>query len=257
MNIHIDTLGHGPDLVLLHGWGLDSGVFEPLCAPLARRYRLHLVDLPGYGRSREIVVPETVDDLVAALVKATPIGASWLGWSLGAQLSLLAARRAPGHIGRLVLVAATPCFVAREGWPCAMAPDTFRAFADGLRQDWRGTLTRFIGLMAADPRSDREQLRELRARLLARGEPTGEALARGLNWLRENDLRGGLPAVTAPVLWLQGERDRLVPPAAAAGIAGWRPRDRVRVIAGAGHAPFLSRPGEFLDELASFLAEAA
>ena len=51
--MHIETLGHGPDLVLIHGWALHGGVFAPLAERLASRFRLHLVDLPGHGYSRD------------------------------------------------------------------------------------------------------------------------------------------------------------------------------------------------------------
>ena len=282
--VHVEQLGQGPDLVLLHGWGLHAGVWESLRAPLARRYRLHLVDLPGYGRSRDIDPPATTEELAAALVQQTPAGAIWLGWSLGAQIALLAAHRSPEHVHRLVLVAATPCFVARTNWPMAMAPDVFNDFSSGLPQDWRATLTRFLGLMVADPRQDREMLQALRVTLMSRGEsanarslargprtrvpgvppitsPIGEpataALAGGLEWLRHNDLRPLLVAIRQDTLLFQGDRDRLVPSSATAALAAMLPNARVCLVEGAGHAPFLSHPDLFLSRLETFLAEAA
>ncbi|OGI40924.1 MAG: pimeloyl-[acyl-carrier protein] methyl ester esterase [Candidatus Muproteobacteria bacterium RBG_16_62_13] len=257
MNIHIDAIGHGPDLVMLHGWGLDSRVFEPLVDRLARRHRLHLVDLPGYGHSRDVDTPPSMADLTDDLAKLIPSGAAWLGWSLGAQIALLVAQRSPAHIGRLILVAGTPCFVARAGWPAAMTPEVFGEFADGLQKDWRGTLTRFIGLLAADPRSDRDMLRSLRDRLISRAEPSPVALASGLESLRDNDLRLSLPALRTETLLIQGDRDRLVPPAAATAVSSLLPAARVVMIPGAGHAPFLSHPDAFLAHLESFLVEAA
>ncbi len=50
------TCGEGDcDLVLLHGWGLNSGVWHCIIDRLAPHFRLHLVDLPGYGRSKIMV----------------------------------------------------------------------------------------------------------------------------------------------------------------------------------------------------------
>ena len=60
------TVGAGPPLVLLHGWGLHAGFFSPLLPALARRYRVHAVDLPGHGRSARIV-PCTLDAMVDAV----------------------------------------------------------------------------------------------------------------------------------------------------------------------------------------------
>ena len=44
-------VGAGPDLALIHGWGLGSSVWQPLIAALSRTWRVHLVDLPGYDDS--------------------------------------------------------------------------------------------------------------------------------------------------------------------------------------------------------------
>jgi pimeloyl-ACP methyl ester carboxylesterase len=55
--LHVQTLGHGPDLVLLHGWGLHGGVFAPLVERLVDDFTPHVVDLPGHGLSRGSAVP--------------------------------------------------------------------------------------------------------------------------------------------------------------------------------------------------------
>ena len=54
MSLHIDTQGQGPDLILLHGWAMHSGIFAPLLAKLTAHFRVHCVDLPGHGQSRHI-----------------------------------------------------------------------------------------------------------------------------------------------------------------------------------------------------------
>ena len=65
--MHIETLGSGPSLVLLHGWALHGGVFAPLVQRLSDRYTLHLVDLPGHGHSRHSDVALTVEATVGAI----------------------------------------------------------------------------------------------------------------------------------------------------------------------------------------------
>ncbi|MXS81486.1 pimeloyl-[acyl-carrier protein] methyl ester esterase, partial [Nitrosomonas sp. GH22] len=47
MAIHIKIIGAGPDLVMLHGWAMHSGVWEGVIGSLSHRFRLHCVDLPG------------------------------------------------------------------------------------------------------------------------------------------------------------------------------------------------------------------
>ncbi|WP_134954608.1 alpha/beta fold hydrolase, partial [Xanthomonas citri] len=76
--MHIDVIGHGPALVLLHGWALHGGVFAPLVERLAPHYQLHLVDLPGHGFSRDDSTPLALPYVVAEIAAATP-PAVWLG----------------------------------------------------------------------------------------------------------------------------------------------------------------------------------
>src|SRR5690606_41998086 len=94
--MHIETLGDGPDLVLIHGWALHGGVFGPLAERLSTRYRLHLVDLPGHGHSRDSDVPLQPAMVASAVAARTP-PAAWLGWSLG---GLRSEERRVGHEAR-------------------------------------------------------------------------------------------------------------------------------------------------------------
>ena len=52
MSLHVEVVGNGPALVLVHGWGLHGGVFAPLVERLSAEFQFHLVDLPGHGGSR-------------------------------------------------------------------------------------------------------------------------------------------------------------------------------------------------------------
>ncbi len=45
------TAGKGPLLVLLHGWGLNSRVWDPVLPQLGRRFTTVCLDLPGHGAS--------------------------------------------------------------------------------------------------------------------------------------------------------------------------------------------------------------
>ena len=49
--VHVESLGAGPPLVLLHGWAMHSGLWGSVPQQLAQRFRVHAVDLPGHGAS--------------------------------------------------------------------------------------------------------------------------------------------------------------------------------------------------------------
>ncbi|WP_407354681.1 pimeloyl-ACP methyl ester esterase BioH [Luteimonas sp. R10] len=251
--MHIDTQGSGPPLLLLHGWAMHGGVFAPLVERLAADFTLHLVDLPGHGRSAAATTPLALEAVASELVARVP-RALWLGWSLGGLFALHAAATRPHAVRGLALLCASPRFVRGEDWNYGMSPDLFAEFAEGLRRDWRGTLERFIALEAFGSDHARDELRALRDGLFARGEPAAQALADGLELLQATDLRAALPRLTVPSLWLAGRRDRVVDPRAMRAAAERAPRSRFEQIEHAGHAPFLTHAGVVAEVLRGFQA---
>lgn len=254
MSLHIESLGCGPDVVLLHGWGMNSAVWRHVAEELAPDFRLHLVDLPGHGRSDEID-PGQLENWVAALETALPQPRHLLGWSLGGELALQWALSQPDKTQSLTLVASTPCFAQKEDWPCAMAPETLAQFAAQLEQDWRGTLKRFIGLQAMGDASARSVARELTQELFSHGEPRLAALGKGLELLRDIDLRARVAEVDCPVMLQFGDKDMLTPLAAGQWLANTLPHAKLVVHQGAAHAPFISHLPDFVSALRSFWAQ--
>ena len=93
----------------------------------------------------------------------------------------------------------------------------------------------------------------MRGLLFEHGEPDHAALRGGLRILREADLRGSLARIDCPALVLLGERDTLVPIAAGEALAAALPHGTLRLMPGAGHAPFLSHPEAFAEAVSDFL----
>lgn len=254
MSLHLESHGNGPALVLIHGWGLHGGIWAPLVEALRDQWQIITVDLPGHGRSAPLDGPYTLDAISAAVADAVPDNASWLGWSLGGRVALAAAAQGKA-ITRLVLVGTTPRFIRGDDWPHAMPAAELQQFADALRDDWEGTLQRFLALQARGSQRARDELRTLREGLFAHGAPQPQALAGGLDILRSADLRPLLPTITQPALVVHGSRDTLAPPAAAEYLAAALPHGRLALIEGAGHAPFLSHPEAFVTAVREFLDE--
>jgi pimeloyl-[acyl-carrier protein] methyl ester esterase len=256
--LHIESAGEGPPLVLLHGWAMHSGLFAPLLPRLVDAYRVHQVDLPGHGHSPP-VSPYTLDTIAAAVdeevsrVAASSEPLSVLGWSLGGAVALRWAQDRPQRIARLILVATTPCFVARPDWPYAMAETTLRQFGDELAASYRLTLQRFVTLQVQGSEHARTVLEELRAQLFARGEPSRAALTDALELLAGVDLRGEVESIRQSALVIAGERDSLASPAAGEWLARRMPNASFRLIQGAAHAPFLSHPEAFMSAFADGL----
>ncbi len=234
--LHTEVHGTGPDLVMVHGWGMHTGVWEDWAATLASRFRVHLVDLPGHGCS-DFTVGESLDDWSAALAASAPDKAWWLGWSLGGLLTLNLAQRHPERVRGLLQLASTPRFVTSDDWPQGVETAVFDQFADQLTGDVDRTLGRFLALQVRGAARSGATLRRLRTQLAQRPRPRADALRAGLRLLQDSDLRAVPAALTVPLHWLFGGRDTLVPASIGAQLPG-----RHAVVGGAGHAPFLSHP---------------
>lgn len=247
----IESIGQGPPLVLIHGWAMHAGIFAPLTARLAERFEVFLVDLPGHGRSPERDAAFDPLDCASRIAAATP-RAGWIGWSLGGLVALHGALAQPQQVSALVEIAANPRFVLAEDWPHGVDTSVFKQFADGLRDDWKRTIERFLALEAHGSERMQAELRELKTNVFARGEPALSVLQDGLRTLDRSDLRAELPRLAMPSLWIAGRRDRLVPPAAMQWAAEHAPGGEFLELS-AGHAPFLTHAETVADAIESFV----
>lgn len=251
MTLYHKTTGSGRPLVLLHGWGMNAAVWQPLLPLLHRQWEVTSIELPGHGGSASLPLVSSVDEWADACLQAAPTQAVWMGWSLGAQIALQAALRQPQRLTALVMLAGTPCFVRRSDWPCGMAEADLRQFGDALLKDPVQTLMRFLGLQVRGSQQPKEILRLLKASVPMRPAASTEALLTGLQLLLHTDQRSQLHQLEMPSLWLYGEQDRLVMASTANCVRQLLTGAAIEIIDGAGHAPLLSHPEQCMQALES------
>jgi pimeloyl-[acyl-carrier protein] methyl ester esterase len=243
------TSGKGPELVLLHGWGLNSGVWESLMPSLTPRFTVTLIDLPGFGLNHDIV-PESynLSSIAELILNVMPAKATLTGWSLGGLMAQHIASSRPDKIDRLILLCTSPKFMATEEWP-GIAEPVLREFHQQLKHDFSKTLDRFLAIQAMGSQSAKADIRQLKQSISQYPPPHQQALSGGLSLLSDIDLRHNLTQITAPTTWFFGRLDSLVPQKMIQKLKLLQPLAKHIVIPKASHAPFVSHQEDFLDLL--------
>jgi len=254
-SLYVQSLGQGPELILLHGWGMHSGVWENVIESLIDHYRVTFLDLPGHGYSRLPASGHSLRDLSRAVAAVAPPQAIWVGWSLGGLIAQRVAIDTPERVAKLVLVSSSPCFVSRPDWPHGVDYRILHAFAENLSRDYKTTLKRFLALEVHGSEHETAQLRLLRALVFQHGDPDTTVLRDGFTILENEDLRNELTGVSCPTLLLMGRRDNLVPVSAGAATRQLLTNAQLHIFERAAHAPFFSHLTDFVGHLRDFLDE--
>ncbi len=246
--ISVEISGKGPALVLIHGWGLNSGVWHQVSDKLAQHFTIYAVDLPGFGQSYQIPVSTDLHDWVDAVIEVVQTPAIWLGWSLGGLVATQAAISYPAQVTQLVTVASSPKFVADEQW-LGIKPNVLEMFQSQLKNDFEITLQRFLAIQAMGSETAKQDIRDLHKVLKLRPIPSAEALSIGLALLGSVDLRSQLGEITQPFLRFYGRLDSLVSQRVIKEIDALAPQSEKYIFDKASHAPFISHSDEFVEAL--------
>jgi len=221
------TVGSGPDLVLLHGWGFSSDVFESFINQYKNEYRITLIDLPGHGRSDD--VDGGIDEWCEAIIDLLPKNTSLLGWSLGGLLAIKIASMI--SVKHLILAGASPSLTNHKNWQHGIETKVFNRFASDLKQSHSKTLRRFVSLQS----KNKDLMKTLYAGI-EKYPPSDNAMTQGLSILLNTDLQDTFKAINAPKSVVLGELDMLVP----RSIESWYDTHGAQTqLLHTGHLPFL------------------
>lgn len=220
-------------LLLLHGLSGSSRWWARNVAELSRDCRVVVPDLIGFGRSRpagRLPKLQEVAALMAEWVEVAGLGATTLvGHSMGGQISVHLAARAPERFDRLVLIDSA-------GIPRRMTPRALLRFAAEVGPLWRWGDPSFLPVIAGDAFTAGPRV-----------------LLRAIHNILVDDVRPLLPGIRLPTLIIWGERDTLVPLADAWEFRRLIPESRLAVLRGAAHNPMVDRPSDFNRLLLRFL----
>lgn len=247
-------------VVLLHGFSDNANTWRRIIAPLADRYRVITLDLPGHGRStRPWTKPLLTGyaDIVAEVLDELGVDepVRLVGNSMGGCVAAVFAERHCERTDRIVMIAMPGIRGVPLAWRAAATRPAVTALRAGLAPVPAPVLQRGFGWLYAHAASSRPgaldpavlhdyfDVYSDRERLFGLGAIARELL-RELRTLRLDQV---LARCTVPMLEIWGRHDRLVPSRQARG------RHGAAVISGCGHCPQLDAPDRLLAAVLPFL----
>ncbi|WP_022942758.1 pimeloyl-ACP methyl ester esterase BioH [Psychromonas hadalis] len=248
--VYCKELGQGEALVLLHGWGVNSAVWQPVIEQLSRHFHLFIVDLPGFGESAPLA-NYSLQTISEAIQQVVPDSAIWCGWSLGGLVATYTAIHYTQRVNKLIQVASSVKFVSVDSWS-GVEPVVFENFLQGLNTNAKKTLTRFIALQAMGCPSARKDTVIFKKLLSGTAIADHDALISGLQLLANSDLRQLFSTLSLPCLSLFGQFDSLVPLQTREEMLTLLPSSQSQLFENSSHAPFISETELFCQRVIEF-----
>ncbi|WP_322488417.1 2-succinyl-6-hydroxy-2,4-cyclohexadiene-1-carboxylate synthase [Chloroflexus sp.] len=262
LTLHVELVGAGPPLLLLHGFTGNGQTWQPLVPALAAHHTLVMIDLIGHGQSdapddpARYAIEQCVADVLALLDQLSFTRVDLCGYSMGGRIGLLLAAGAPERVGRLVLIGASPGLADPVERAVRLVSD--EALAERIEREG---LEWFVEYWAAQPIFASQQRLPAPVRAAQRmqrlaGSARGYANAlRGMSVGRQPSLWAALPAIATPTLLITGAFDEKFC-AIGAQMAALMPQARHVIVPDAGHAAQIEQPEMVGGLISDFLAEA-
>ncbi len=260
------TMGTGPDVLLLHGLGSAKSSFFDAAAALSRNYRVHALDLPGFGSSsKPATAPYTARyfaDTVRATMDALGIARAHVaGNSMGGRVAIELGLRHPERVASLVLLCPAVAFVKRTYHPLVrvirpelgLLPHRFA----------REKVAEHLWSLFADPDAIDPSVADVVVDEFQRiyASPGGRiaflASARNIYLdapFGRDGFYGRLSQLEPPTLFVWGSHDTVIPPAFGRHVARWLPSAEQIVLDGCGHVPQVERAAQCSGVMQRFFA---
>jgi pimeloyl-ACP methyl ester carboxylesterase len=265
---HVSTLtmGHGPDVLLLHGLGGTRASLFATAAALSQRYRVHAPDLPGFGSSskpaRAPYNARWYAETMLAFMDAQDIRqAHVVGNSMGGRIAIEMGLMEPDRIRSLGLLCPAVAWVKRGFHPLVrlLRPE-FGLLPHGFTRNTVAAQfwSLFYDRDLIDPEVGELMVDEFRRIYHSPGARLAFlASARNIYLEAPYGRHGFYPRLAElrpPALFIWGTHDGLVPAAFGRHVRKWLPDAEQVTIQSCGHVPQVERPEEVNDLLLQFFA---
>ena len=255
-NVKVSGRPDGVPMIFAHGYGCDQNMWRYVAPAFEDTHKVVLFDHVGAGGSDlSAYDPERYDSLdayaedVAEICRELDlVGATFVGHSVSSMIGVLAARREPGRIGKLVLVGPSPRYIDDEGYRGGFARADIDELLTSLDSNFLGWSSAMAPVIMGNP--ERPELGEELTNSFCATDPDIAARFARVTFLSDN--RDDLGAVRVPTLVLQCSDDVIAPDAVGRYVHEAIPGSRFVRLAATGHCPNLSAPQETIEAIRAF-----
>jgi 3-oxoadipate enol-lactonase len=233
--------GAGPASVLLHGFPLDSRVWEEAADHLEGKFRVITPDLRGFGRSPSnaaFSIESLADDVHQFLTALQIVPYFVGGLSMGGYVAQAFAKKYPAELKALALIDTKAAADTAEGKAGR------EQMIELVRQKGsRAVADQMFPKMIAARSAESVAAKKLRSIMESCPALTIE---HALAAMRDReDFTSLLPKLTIPILIVVGADDAIASPEVARAMHQSAPRSKLAIIPGAGHMVPLENPQAF------------
>jgi pimeloyl-ACP methyl ester carboxylesterase len=262
------TMGEGPDLLMLHGLGGAKSSFFDTAAALSGRYRVHAMDLPGFGGSSKPPLaaydaPFFARAVLGAMDAMGIARAHVVGNSMGGRVAIELGLEHPERVGALALLCPAVAFVRREWHPIVrlLRPELgVLPHSLGRARIERLFWSLFADRDLVDPVVGDIAVDEFERIYRSAGARLAFLTSARRVYLEKPFGRGGfyprLSTLQPPAMFVWSGHDKLIPAGFQRHVERWLPRAEQIVLEDCGHVPQVERPERTNGLLERFFARA-
>jgi pimeloyl-ACP methyl ester carboxylesterase len=248
---HYLDRGHGMPVVLVHGFPLDSRIWEAQVEALSDRYRVIAPDLRGFGQSSSndpFTIESLADDLHALLKEIGALPAVLAGLSMGGYVALAFAKKYPRDLRGLALIDTRAEGDTEQGKQNRnkmiqlVREKGAKAVADDM----------FPEMIADDTVKHRQDVAHKLRRIME--SQSRKTIENALVAMRDRpDFTSELHNIPVPTLILVGEHDAITPPGLSEAMSKLIRHPTLTTIRRSGHMSPMEQPEDVTTALRRFL----
>jgi sigma-B regulation protein RsbQ len=244
-------------MMFAHGFGCDQNMWRFVAPAFEQDFSTILFDhvgagssdLGAYDRGKYSNLSGYADDVVEIGRELGLADAVFVGHSVSSMIGVLAAEKAPGMFGKLVLIGPSARYIDDDVYKGGFSAEQIEELLQFLESNHMGWSAQMAPMIMGNP--DRPELGQELTNSFCRTDPEiAKAFAR-VTFTSDN--REDLARVTVPTLVLQCSEDIIAGQQVGDFVNRAIPKSRMIVLQATGHCPNLSAPDEVVSAMRTFV----